>query len=321
MRIFKSLTLAFSLLMAGSVVASAQADDYPTKTIDLVVPFDPGGSVDTTSRIIAETANTILEGSKVNVVNRAGGGGVVGQTSVANAEPDGYSVLAMTSSVVTNPQMKGASYSVKDFKLVALYNLDPEVIVVPATSPIKSAKDFMKAAKEKKLNIVIAGVGTSHHMSGLAIERVSDVSFNYLPTKGFGAQVQAIAGGHADAALWPLGEATAQAANGSVRILTVASEERVADFPDVPTFQEAGIDIPIWATFRGWAVPKDTPDSVVATLSELMKKTYETPAYVEKMKSAGYVATYRDAEGFQFVVDNYSKLTSVIIDEAGLGKK
>ena len=313
--------LILSALVVGLISTSVSAADYPNKTIDLVVPFDPGGSVDTTSRIIAETANNLLKDAKISVVNRSGGGGVVGQTSVAKAKPNGYSVLAMTSSVVTNPQMKGASYNIGDFKPVALYNLDPEVIVVPAASPFKTAEEFLTAAKQKKLNIVVAGVGSSHHMSGLAIERVTDIKFNYIPTKGFGAQVQAVVGGHADGALWPMGEASGQAGNGGVRILAIATEERDAKYADIPTFKEVGIDISIWATFRGWAVPKGTPDEVVQTLSTLMKKVYETPAYVEKMKSAGYTATYRDPAGFQFVVDNYSKLTSVIIDEAGLGKK
>ncbi|WP_339851042.1 tripartite tricarboxylate transporter substrate binding protein [Roseovarius nubinhibens] len=313
--------LAFAAALGlSSLAMTAQAADYPQGTIDLVVPFDPGGSVDTTSRIIAETANTLLDGAEITVVNRSGGGGVVGQTSVAKSAPDGYTVLAMTSSVVTNPQMKGAGYAVTDFRPVALYNLDPEVIAVPAASPFQTAEEFMAAATKEPLNIVVAGVGTSHHMSGLAIERVSEATFNYIPTKGFGAQVQAVAGGHADGALWPLGEATAQAANGGVRILAIASEERDANFPDVPTFQEAGIDIPIWATFRGWAVPAGTSDEVVKTLSDLMKSVYETPAYVEKMQAAGYAPTFRDAEGFKFVVDSYADQTSVIIEEAGLGK-
>ncbi|TQV81798.1 tripartite tricarboxylate transporter substrate binding protein [Denitrobaculum tricleocarpae] len=316
----KAATFLLSSLMAGALAASAGAEDFPSRDIDLIVPFDPGGAVDTTSRIIAETANKMLTGTEISVVNKSGGGGVVGQTFASKAAADGYTVLAMTSSVVTNPQMKGAGYSVDDFTPVALYSLDPQVIVVPAGSPIQTAEDFMAAAKENTLNIVVAGVGTSHHMSGLAIERVTDVKFNYVPTKGFGAQVQAVAGGHVDGALWPLGEATAQAENGSVRILTIASESRHSRLPDVPTFQEAGIDIPIWATFRGWSVPKGTPEDVVAKLSDIMRATYEDAGYVKRMKAAGYDPVFRDAEGFKAVVDSYSKLTSVIIDEANLGK-
>lgn len=315
----KHLSLVGALVL-GMLALPATAEEYPNKNIDLIVPFDPGGSVDTTSRIIAETANKLLDGAELTVVNRSGGGGVVGQTFVSKAAADGYTVLAMTSSVVTNPQMKGAGYSVSDFRPVALYNLDPEVIAVPAASPIQTVAEFMAAAADRMLNIVVAGIGTSHHMSGLAIERVTDVKFNYVPTKGFGAQLQAVAGNHADGVLWPLGEASAQAANGTIRILAIATEARSPKYPDVPTFRESGIDIPIWATFRGWAVPKGTPDAVVAKLSDLMKSVYETPAYVEKMKAGGYEPTFRDAAGFSFVVDSYAAQTSVIIEEAGLGK-
>lgn len=314
------LALTLATILVGSSIGAALAADYPTKDIDLVVPFDPGGGVDTTSRIITETANTLLQDSEINVVNKSGGGGVVGQTFASRAAADGYTVLAMTSSVVTNPQLKGASYTIEDFVPVGLYNLDPEVIVVPADSPFKTAGEFIAAAEKEPLNIVIAGIGTSHHMSGLAIERVTEARFNYVPTKGFGQQLQAVLGGHADGALWPLGEASSHAESGGVRLLAIASDARDENFADVPTFQEAGIDIPIWATFRGWSVPKGTPKQVVATLSDLLRQVYETPAYKTKMSEAGYGPVYRDAAGFSKVIDEYAKLTSVIIEENGLGK-
>ena len=314
------LTIAVSALIAGTIPSAHAQADYPSGDIELVVPFDPGGGVDITSRIIAETANTLLDGAQIDVVNKSGGGGVVGQTYAANAKPDGHTVLAMTSSVVTNPQMKGASYSIDDFVPVALYNLDPEVIVVPADSRFENVEQFLAAATEAPLNIVVAGVGTSHHMSGLAIERVTDARFNYIPTSGFGQQLQAVLGGHADGALWPLGEATAQVENGGVRLLAVATETRHEKHPDVPTFTESGIDVPIWATFRGLSVPEGTPEEVVSTLSDLMRATYDTEAYREKMESTGFEPVYRDAEGFQKVVDSYSELTDVIIEENGLAR-
>ncbi|PHQ60746.1 MAG: hypothetical protein COC08_06900 [Maribacter sp.] len=301
-------------------MSQAFAADFPNKNIDLVVPFDPGGGVDTTSRIIIETANKLLDGVEFNVVNRSGGGGVVGQTFVSKAAADGYTILAMTSSVVTNPQLKGASYSVNDFIPVGIYNLDPEVIVVPVNSPFTTISEFMAAASNKKLNIVVAGIGTSHHMSGLAIERNTSAKFNYLPTKGFGAQLQAVLGGHVDGALWPMGEAANQATSGAVRILAVAADARESAFPDVPTFDEAGLGIPIWATFRGWSVPKGTSDEAVAFLADILGKVNADETYKKKMLAAGYKPIYRDAAGFSAVVNAYAEQTSVIIDENGLGK-
>lgn len=310
------LGLAISALFGTAAIAG----EYPERDIDLVSPWAPGGGVDTTSRIIAEAANTFLDGVEMSVSNREGGGGVVGQTYGANADPDGYTVLAMTSSVVTNPQLKGASYTVDDFIPVAVYNLDPEVIVVPANSPYETIAEFIEAAEAKPLNIVTAGVGTSHHMAGLALERSTDAQFNYVPAKGFGEQLQAVMGGHVDGSFWSMGEAAKHAAGGGVRMLAVASDMRDEAFPDVPTFEESGLGLSVWATFRGWAVPQGTSDEVVTFLSDLLGKVSESPEYQKKMSDAGFTAIYRDAEAFEKVVSSYATETSAIIEENGLGQ-
>ncbi|WP_417264035.1 Bug family tripartite tricarboxylate transporter substrate binding protein [Celeribacter sp.] len=315
---FKSLILG--ALLGSGLATAAAAQDYPTKDIDLVVPFAPGGSVDVTSRLLAESANTFLDGVEVVVSNRAGGGGVVGQSYVARGKPDGYTVLAMTSSVVTNPQLKGAPYAITDFKPVAAYNLDPEVIAVPANSEFKTIDDFVAATKESPLNMVVAGIGTSHHMAGLALTSAVGLEFNYVPAKGFGEQLQAVVGGHADGAFWPMGEAMVHAEAGSVRLLAVASDARDPKFPDVPTFEEAGLNVPIWATFRGWAVPTDTPDEIVTFLSDLLKKVSEDETYTQKMVDGGFDPIYRDAAEFQTIISSYSDLVVPIIEDNGLGQ-
>lgn len=313
-------TLALGLLLGSTLSAAALAQDYPVREIDLVVPFAPGGAVDVTSRLIAEAANGYLDGVQIVVSNRAGGGGIVGQSYVASAEPDGYTVLAMTSSVVTNPLLKGAPYVVGDFTPVAAYNLDPEVIAVPASSRFETIDDFVAAAKEAPLNVTIAGIATSHHMAGIALENAAGLQFTYLPASGFGEQLQAVIGGHADGALWPMGETMSHAVGGTVRILAIASEERDPAFPEVPTFEEAGLGIPIWATFRGWAVPAGTPEPVVAFLSDLMAKVADDAAYQQKMADGGYDAIYRNATDFRRIIDSYAELSSAIIEENDLAQ-
>jgi tripartite-type tricarboxylate transporter receptor subunit TctC len=314
---FTAFVLAMTLMLSVSATHGA---GFPERNIQLVVPFEPGGAGDTTSRIIVEAANQLLDGRKISVVNRSGGGGIVGQTFVSRAPADGYTILAMTSSVVTNPELKGASYSVADFKPVALYNFDPDVIAVAADSPFKNVDDLIQAAKERKPNMVTAGIATAHHMVGLAIEQNTDLEFNYLPIRGFGNQLQTVMGNHADGGFWPLGEAASHVQGGSIRILAVAAEARDARFPDVPTFQEAGLNVPLWATFRGWAVPADTPDEVVDLLSDLLAKVNESPEYRSKMAAAGYQPTYRNAAEFKEVIDDYASLTGDVIAAHGLGK-
>ncbi len=313
----KMKRLITQVMIAGSVMIVAGAcfaANYPSKDIRIIVPFKPGGAVDTTSRIIAEYAKKHLDGIEVKVENRAGGGGVVGQTFASKADPDGYTVLAMTSSVVTNPKLKQVAYKVSDFRPVALYTMDPEVIAVPANSPYKTIEDFIAAAKKKPLNVAHAGVGTSHHLSGLALMDKGGIQLNLIPTKGFGAQLQAVLGGHVDAALWPYGESKPHADSGSVRLLAVASSSPLEDRPNLPTWYDAGLGVKEWTTFRGWAVPVGTSEENVNFLADLLGKVNQDPEYVEKMKAQGYPLAYRDAAGYSAVIQNYDELTNLVIE-------
>ncbi len=305
------------LLLATPLAYGAE---FPQRNIRLVVPFEPGGAGDITSRIIVEAANKVLSGSKMTVVNRSGGGGIVGQTFVSRAAGDGYTILAMTNSVVTNPSLKGASYTVDDFKPVALYNFDPDVIAVAADSPLATVADLVAAARDRKPNMVTAGIATAHHMVGLAVEQNTDLKFNYLPVRGFGNQLQTVMGKHADGGFWPLGEAATHARGGSIRILAIAAEARDERFPDVPTFDESGLNVPVWATFRGWAVPADTPDEIVGVLSDLLATVHASAEYRSKMEAAGYQPVYRDAQEFRQVIADYDKLTGDVIAAHGLGR-
>lgn len=310
---------AFTIL--GLFLATAaQAGSFPQKDVRIIVPFKPGGAVDTTSRIIAEYAKPYMNGKKLKVENRAGGGGVVGQTFAAKARPDGYTVLAMTSSVVTNPKLKQVEYKVADFKPVALYTMDPEVIAVSAKSEIKTIEEFIAKAKQAPLSMAEAGAGTSHHLSGLALTDKNGIKLKFIHTKGFGSQLQAVLGGHVDGALWPYGEAKAHADSGAIRILAVASDKRLETAPDVPTWNEAGLGIEEWTTFRGWAVPKDTPDEAIKCLADLLGKVNQNPEFVAKMKAQGYPLAYRDAEGYAKVIRNYDALTELVIKNHDIKK-
>lgn len=308
-------------VMSIFIAGAAMADDFPQKDIHIIVPFKPGGAVDTTSRIIAEYAKKHLNGIKMKVENRAGGGGVVGQTFAAKAAPDGYTVLAMTSSVVTNPKLKTVEYKVSDFQPVALYTMDPEVIAVSSKSPFKTIDDFIAKAKKSTLTMAQAGVGTSHHLSGLALVDKGGLKLNFIHTKGFGAQLQALLGGHVDGALWPYGEAKSHADSGAVRILAVASDGRMESIPDLPTWNEAGLNVKEWTTFRGWSVPANTPKNAVNFLADLLGKINQDPEYITKMTSQGFPLAYRDAEGYAEVISNYDELTDLVIKNNEFGKK
>lgn len=306
-------------MLAGAVLAApGHAQDFPTGDVTIIVPFAPGGAVDTTNRIIAEAANQqgLLGEHEFVIENIANT--IVGQATPARAEPDGQTVLAMTSSVVTNPKLRDTPYELGDYQPVAQYTIDPEVIAVPAESEFQTIEDFVSAAQEGPVSVVTSGVGTSHHMSGIALQNRADLDLNIINVPAFGEQVQQVAGGHVDAALWPWGEASQQVEAGTVRVLAIASRERHDDLPDVPTWSETGLDIEEFATFRGWGVAKDTPDEIVSELEGVLRTLSESEEFVQAMNEAGYDVDYADRDGFQQTISNYDELTTEIIEAADL---
>jgi len=194
------------------LVATASAQQrFPDKPITMIVPFAAGGAVDVTTRIICEEAEKAL-GQKILIVNKAGGGATEGQGFVARAKPDGYTLLAGSSSIVTNTITKNVDYTVDSFETIALYNYDPDVMMVPTSEPYKTIEELMAAAKKEPLSSVTSGHSTAHHIAYLLLENAAGVKFKYVHTKGGSEAVPMVAGGHAKTLLgaWD-GEAPAAA--------------------------------------------------------------------------------------------------------------
>lgn len=305
----------------GLMVAPALSQAFPSDDVRLIVPFAPGGAVDTTTRIIAESANEKgLLGDYEFVVENISNS-VVGQATAARATPDGQTVLAMTSSVVTNPKIQDTPFKLSDLRPVALYTIDPEVIAVPADSDFKTVEGFISAAKDGEVSVVTSAEGTSHHMSGLALQNRADLNLNIINVPAFGEQVQQIAGNHVQAALWPWGEAKKQAEAGTVRILAVASRERLEDLPDVPTWDEAGLNIVEFATFRGWGVPAATPNETVDFLADVLRQLSEDEDYRQRMADIGSPVAYAGPEEFGQIIQNFDELTTEILARANAGQQ
>ena len=306
------IALFASLLALALASVSFAAGAFPDKNLKIIVPFAPGGGVDVSCRLMAEVAEKHLGGKKIIVENMPGGGAVIGQTSVARAKPDGYTLLAYTSSVVSNPMTKTTTYDHKSFKTVAMYCFDPEILVVPADSPYKTLKEFLNAAKSSEISLATPGHSTSHHIASLVLEAFIGVKFGYVHNESAAMQVQQILGGHVDSAMMALGETVGYINDGSMKPLGMMTLGRDADFPEIATFSEEGIDIE-WGAFRGLAVPVGTPDDVVKQLDELFAKIINDPEYGEKMKKAGFPVVYKSAEDFSAYVDDVAVALEKII--------
>ncbi len=304
--------LVLSLAVVTLAASFSFAGDYPSRNPKIIVPFAPGGAVDFTCRLIADVAPQYFNDKKVVVENMPGGGAVIGQTYVANAKPDGYTILAYTSSVVNNPITKKTTYTHESFQPVVMYCFDPEVLVVPADSPYKTLADFIAAAKTKEFSVATPGFSTSHHVAALVMEKKTGIKFNYIHNESAAMQMQQLMGGHVDAGFMSSGEALGYMKDGSLRVLGIMQEEPNPEFPGVPTFREADVDM-LWGTFRGLAVPKDTPKEIVDYQAEAFKKVIENPKFADAMKKAGYPVVYRGPEAFESYVNGVAEVMQEIL--------
>lgn len=312
-RHFIPMFVLVSVICAWLGAAALAQETYPNKPVTIVVPFNPGGAVDVTIRIICEEAEKGL-GQKILVLNKAGGGATEGQGFVARAKPDGYTLLAGSSSLVTNPLTKQVDYTIDAFDGIVLYNFDPEVMFVHAGEPFKGIEELLNHTKKEPLTSATSGHSTSHHLASLILENMTGARFKYIHTKGGSEAVPMVAGGHAKVLLGVWGESRNMVDQGKLRALAVMSQTRDSRFPDVPTFKEKGWDIE-YGAWRGIVAPRGTPKQVATRLSLEFKKALESPQVKEKFTKADYTIMIKGPEEFAGFIKNDYQSVKKILDQ------
>ena len=269
-RYFGILTLAIVALLG---FAMAQ---FPERPITYVIPFDPGGESDVTARFQEPHLQEIL-GVSVTVTHRPGGGGAVGWSDFQRtARPDGYELIGINiPHIVGQPiQRVDAGYTTDDFEIITWFHFTPNALIVREDSPFETLDDLLAFASENPQVVTMGGSGTfsANHLEMLRLEGEADVNLTYIPFTGTGPLPAALLGGHVSALMnyTMLGVQLGD----QVRILAVASEERVAALPDVPTFRELGYDI-VGGAYRGVAAPVGTPPEIVELLAEAFGEVNE----------------------------------------------
>ncbi|MDR1829040.1 MAG: tripartite tricarboxylate transporter substrate binding protein [Methylobacteriaceae bacterium] len=301
--------LCFAALTCGSASA------FPDKDVKIIVPFAPGGGVDVTVRFLSEVAPKYMDGKNLIVENMPGGGAVIGQTAGANARPDGYTLLAYTSSVVSNPMQKQTSFTYKDFALVNMYCFDPEVLVVPKDSPFKTLKDFIEASKTEEISMATPGHSTSHHLAAQLLEQHFGSKFGYIHSSSSAQQLTQLLGGHVQSSMMALGEITSYVADGSIRVLGLMSDANYAGAENYTRFSSLGFNTE-WGAFRGVAAPSRTPKDVVKSLSDAFEKMANDPAFKERMDKAGFPMQVYNAEQFSKYVDEVAVIYEKLLKPA-----
>src|ERR1700750_386888 len=238
--------VALGMLAAGPVATPVAAqDDYPNRTVALVVPYPPGGGVDVLARVVAEKLSGAL-GHQVIVDNRPGGSGLVGTRSVIKAAPDGYTLfLGHTGSISINPTLyANANFDPrKDLTAIGLIALMPVALLAHPSFPAKSMADVVKVAKAEggKLNIGTSAVGTGGYMTAELFKSITGVEATIIPYKGTAQLMNDLVGGHVPVAFGVLPPALGNLSAGTLRAIAMIDSRRFSLLPDVPTSAEAGL--------------------------------------------------------------------------------
>jgi tripartite-type tricarboxylate transporter receptor subunit TctC len=286
------LKLAVAVAAVALVAAPASAQQYPTRPINLIVAFPPGGSTDIGARVIAGIAEKII-GQPIVVVNKGGAGGQVGWTELARAKPDGYTIgflnLPATNTTILDPERQ-AIFNDGSFSPIANQVLDPGVVWVAAESPFKTMKDVIDAAKTKPGTVRAAttGILSDDHLAILMVEEANPgATFRLVHLLGSAAQVKETLGGNIDVSFDNVGSIVTQVKGGKVRVLAVMDTERSKFLPDVPTMKELGMPNVISSSTRGIAGPKGMDPAVVKKLQDVLSKAMTDPDHIKRLEDAG----------------------------------
>jgi tripartite-type tricarboxylate transporter receptor subunit TctC len=312
------LLLLFTLVWSGAFL-SIEAASYPTKAITLVVPFPPGGGADTTGRPFASVAQRHL-GQPMVVLNKAGGSGAVGMQYVANAKPDGYTLLYGLNPLTELPQVdellgRTAAFKKEQFIPIGQVTTTPFAIMVNAESRWKTFQQFVDEAtsKPEAFQYASAGVYSTTHFMWELILQATKLNLRHMPTTGGGPIMMAVLGNNVDISHCVVPAVCApQVEAGKIRLLAVTSEARLPAYPDVPTLRELGYNVvhTLWYTVMA---PAATPPAIVARLRQAVKGMVEDEELKTLMTKLGERPQYMSGEAFeQFWEQDYQKVGTLL---------
>lgn len=309
--------IIFACLLSATPFAYAD-DNWPSKTITMIVPFPPGGVADTVARPVAEAMSKQLK-QPVIIENRAGAGGGVGMAAASRAKPDGYTILMALSSISIIPEAdkilgKEASYQLSQLKPIARITADPTVLVVRADSPWKTYQDFISDMRKSpgKFNYGSSGNYGTMHVPMEMLKNQEKFHMVHIPYTGAGPAIIGLLGGQVDAIATGPSSIVQHIKSGRVRALAHWGEGRLASLPDVKSLSDLGAKIE-FAQWSGLFVPSNTPEPIVAKLRAAAKAAANDAKVNTVINGAGSPIQYLDAPEFKRYWDaDATKLKDVV---------
>jgi tripartite-type tricarboxylate transporter receptor subunit TctC len=315
-----SLTLAalLSLVVINFGSHGAVAQEFPTKPVEMTIPWPPGGRTDIMVRLLAPYLEKEL-GQPVPVVNRVGGAGVTGMTAFKNSRPDGYTISSGGIALSSMQYQKKIDVSLWDFTWFARAYSTPMVLAVPGDSPFKTAKEFLDYAKANpgKLKHGNTGVGSSTHLASEAMAKKLGFKTVQVPYRGEGPAVVGLAGKEADFSLGLMVAFRPFVEDNKLRILGVAADVRDENISKIPTLKEQGVDF-VYQAFEGLHVPNGVPEPVLTKLSTAAKNALNNPELKKKFADIGLTASHQDGPTFTKWLKEWDAQVLTQMKELGL---
>ena len=308
---------AFATLVATLAFAASAFAAYPDKTVTVIVPFPPGGSTDAIARVLTNKLPEKIGGTWV-IDNKAGATGTIGAALVKRAPPDGYTlfVSSLGPFVIAPHLYKGVQYdALKDFDPISVLVQAPNVLCVPANSPIKNVGDMLAALKKNpgKVSFASSGAGSSDHLSAELFWQQTGTQGLHIPYKGGGPAITDLMGGQVDAAFVNINSIIGQIKAGKVRAIGVSSEKRNPLIPDVPTLQEQGVkgaEVESWQAIAG---PKGMPADIKEKLYKAIAEILNDPSVKPMLLAQGFEIVASSPEQFaKFQAVEYARWKNLI---------
>jgi len=288
-----------AVLTAGATTA-ALAQNYPTHSVNMLVPYAAGGPTDTVARVLALGMGKPL-GQTVIVENRPSAGGIIGPEVVKNAKPDGYTILIHHIGMATIPTLyrTGLRFNpLTDFEYIGLINEVPMTIIARPNFPAKDLKEFLAyiKANKDKVTYANAGIGAASHLCGMLFMSAIQTDFLTIPYKGTGPAMNDLLGGTVDFMCDQTTSTTSQIKGGKIMVYGLTAAKRIPSLPDVPTLQEQGLkgaDVGIW---HGLYAPKGTPKPVIDKLVAAMQEALDDATVQQRFAELGAVTFPKDKQ-------------------------
>ncbi len=292
------LLLALLVTFISGAVATAQ--EFPTKPIELVIPYGPGGSHDLTARALASVAHQYL-GQPLLVVLKPGGGGAVGSQYVIRAKPDGYTLMLGGSGPNTIfALVQKAPIGPDQFSAIARINYSPAIFSVRAEAPWKTFREALDYMKKNpgKFNFANTGPWGAADFPMRMVARSAGVEYNNIPFDGGGPALLAVLGGHADGGFLFTAQLLPQIGAGKMRALAVTDTRRLRDLPNVPTLREEGVDV-LFTQWRSVLAPKGIPQAIAEKLEAAFKRMTEDSSFQALIKQLGDEIQFQGGKEFE----------------------